>query len=137
MPPLDRAALGRARDLAAAAARAPNDLILAWFRFPGLTVESKADGTPVTAADRDAELTIRRCLRESSEFGGFPILGEEGGQDGQVGEYRWIVDPIDGTRGFARGLPTFGTLVALEETARDRALVGAIHLPLTNETLAA
>jgi histidinol-phosphatase len=137
MTPLDAAALGRARDLAAAAARAPSDLILAWFRLAGLPVESKADGTPVTAADREAELTIRRCLRGSSEFGGLPILGEEGGQEGQVGEYRWIVDPIDGTRGFARGLPTFGTLVALEETALRRALVGVIHLPLTNETLAA
>lgn len=137
MTQLDAAALRRARDLAAAAARAPSDLILAAFRSAALAVESKADGTPVTAADREAEMTIRRCLRGSAEFGSFPILGEEGGQDGQGGDYRWIVDPIDGTRGFARGLPTFGTLVALEETALHRALVGVIHLPLTNETLSA
>jgi len=137
MTQLDAAALRRACDLAAAAARAPSDLILAAFRSAALAVEFKADGTPVTAADREAETTIRHCLRGSAEFGSIPILGEEGGQDGPVGDYRWIVDPIDGTRGFARGLPTFGTLVALEETALRRALVGVIHLPLTNETLSA
>jgi histidinol-phosphatase len=137
MPLLDAAALGRARDLAVSAARAPREIILAGFRSAALVVEAKGDGTPVTAADREAELAIRRSLRGSSEFGGFGILGEEGGSDGEAGEYRWIVDPIDGTRGFARGLPTFGTLVALEETTSERALVGVIHLPLTDETLAA
>src|SRR4029453_3521694 len=112
------------------------EIILAGFRSAALLVEAKGDGTPVTAADREAELAIRRSLRGSSEFGGFGILGEEGGSDGEAGEYRWIVDPIDGTRGFARGLPTFGTLIALEETTSERALIGVIHLPLTDETLA-
>jgi histidinol phosphatase-like enzyme (inositol monophosphatase family) len=136
MPLLNAAALGRARDLAVRAARAPREIILASFRSTTLVVESKGDGTPVTAADREAELAIRHCLRGSSEFGRFGILGEEGGADGEEGRYRWIVDPIDGTRGFARGLPTFGTLIALEETTSERALIGVIHLPLTDETLA-
>ncbi len=137
MPLLDAAALGRARDLAVAAASAPRDLILAGFRSPSLAVEAKPDGTPVTPADREAEAVIRRRLRASAEFGGFPVLGEEAGLEGGPAEYRWIVDPIDGTRAFSRGLPTFGTLVALEETASQRALVGVIHLPVTAETLAA
>ncbi len=137
MPALDAAALTRARDLAVAAAIAPRDLILAGFHSTSLAIEAKADGSPVTAADREAEAVIRGRLRGSAEFGEFGILGEEGGLEGGPAEYRWIVDPIDGTRGFSRGLPTFGTLVALEETASHRALVGVIHLPVTAETLAA
>lgn len=133
---LDERALARARDLAVAAARAPRDIILAAFRSPELAVEAKGDGTPVTAADRSAEALIRARLRESTEFGAFGILGEEGGEDEGAAPYRWLVDPIDGTRSFARGLPTFGTIVALEERNSGRPLVGVIHLPVTDETLA-
>lgn len=136
MTAADAGALARARDLAAAAARAPRELILARFRAPDLPVETKPDGTPVTAADRAAEAAIRQRLRASAEFGMFEILGEEGGAQGAPGDCRWLIDPIDGTRGFARGIPTFGTIVALEERGSGRALVGAIHLPVTNETLA-
>jgi len=120
-----------------AAATAPAPLILAAFRSPALATEAKADGTPVTAADREAEATIRAALRRAGEWGTLEILGEEGGADGEPGPLRWIIDPIDGTRAFARGLPTFGTIVALEETASRRALVGVIHLPAAGETLAA
>jgi histidinol-phosphatase len=133
---LDAAALARARDLAAAAARAPREAILAGFRAPSLGVETKADGSPVTATDRAAEAIVRDRLRTSSDFGGFEILGEEGGTESGSGGYRWVVDPIDGTRAFARKLPTFGTIVALEERGSGRAVVGAIHLPVTDETLA-
>jgi histidinol phosphatase-like enzyme (inositol monophosphatase family) len=134
---VDSAALARARDLAIAAARAPRDLILARFRAPDLAVETKADGSPVTAADRNAETIIRDQLRASAEFGRLEILGEEAGTDPGSGEHRWLIDPIDGTRAFARGIPTFGTIVALEERQSGRGLVGAIHLPVTGETLAA
>jgi histidinol phosphatase-like enzyme (inositol monophosphatase family) len=133
---LDPAALARARDLAVAAARAPRELILERFRSSGLGVETKPDGSPVTAADRAAEAIIRARLRGSAEFGGFGILAEEGGAEPGSGRYRWVVDPIDGTRGFARGIPTFGTIVALEERDSGEALVGVIHLPVTDETLA-
>ncbi len=136
MTGLDPAALERARDLAVAAARSPRELILRAFRAPDLKVETKPDGTPVTVADCAAEGTIRRRLLESGEFGTFEIFGEEGGLEGGPAPYRWLIDPIDGTRGFARGLPTFGTIVALEERASGRGLVGVIHLPLTDETLA-
>lgn len=133
---LDTAALAGARDLAVAAARAPRDLILARFRAPDLGVETKADGSPVTPADRAAEAIIRDRLRSSAELGRFVILGEEDGAEPGAGGCRWLIDPIDGTRAFARGLPTFGTIVALEERASGQGLVGVIHLPVTDETLA-
>ena len=135
--PTDLAALARARDLAITAAAAPRDAILAHFRSAELATEIKPDGSPVTPADLEAEIAIRARLRASAEFGGFAILGEEAGLAGEATPYRWIVDPIDGTRAFVRGLPTFGTIVALEETASARAVVGVIHLPATGETLAA
>jgi histidinol-phosphatase len=134
---MDRDRLARALALAVAAARAPRARILSTFRSPALRAEAKADGSPVTAADHDAERIVRETLRASPEFGGFEILGEEAGLDGSGSRYRWIIDPIDGTRAYTRGLPTFGTIVALEETATERALVGVIHLPATGETVSA
>jgi histidinol-phosphatase len=130
-------ALARAMELAIAAVLAPRSRILASFRSPDLRAEAKADGSPVTAADRDAERIVRETIRASREFGSLQILGEEAGLDGAPGVYRWIIDPIDGTRAFARGLPTFGTIVALEERATGHALVGAIHLPASAETVSA
>jgi histidinol-phosphatase len=77
----------------------------------GLAIETKPDLTPVTEADRAVEVELRRILAE--ERPGDAILGEEGGADG-AGVRRWIVDPIDGTRNYARGIPVWATLVALE-----------------------
>ena len=129
--------LARALELAVAAALAPHARILASFRSPALRAEAKLDGSPVTAADRDAERIVRETLRASPEFGGFEILGEEAGLEGEATAYRWIIDPIDGTRAYTRGLPTFGTIVALEERSSGRALVGVIHLPHGGETVSA
>jgi histidinol-phosphatase len=136
-PPMDRDRLARALDLAVTAVTAPRARILATFRSPELRAEAKADGSPVTAADRDAERIVRETLRASAEFGELQVLGEEGGLEGAASAYRWIIDPIDGTRAYTRGLPTFGTIVALEESASGRALVGAIHLPASGETVSA
>ncbi len=133
----DPAVLTRALDLAMKAAAEPRDAILAHFRSAQLATQLKPDGSPVTRADLEAETAIRALLRASAEFGGFGILGEEAGLTGEPTPCQWIIDPIDGTRAFVRGLPTFGTIVALEETASARALVGAIHLPVTGETLGA
>jgi histidinol-phosphatase len=77
----------------------------------GLTIETKPDLTPVTEADRAVEVELRRML--AAERAGDAILGEEGGADG-AGSRRWILDPIDGTRNYARGVPVWATLVALE-----------------------
>jgi histidinol-phosphatase len=80
----------------------------------GLAIETKSDLTPVTEADRAVETELRRML--TAERPGDAILGEEQGVSSVGGERRWILDPIDGTRSYARGIPTWATLVALEES---------------------
>jgi histidinol-phosphatase len=77
----------------------------------GLAIETKPDLTPVTEADREVEAELRRML--GGERSGDAVLGEEGGAAG-TGARRWILDPIDGTRNYARGIPVWGTLIALE-----------------------
>jgi histidinol-phosphatase len=123
--------------LARRAATAPAEMILAGFRNPQLQVDLKADGSVVTASDRESERLIRQIVASA---GPWPLLGEEFG----LGElpiaessHRWVLDPIDGTLGYTRGLPTFGTLLAFESTEPQRALVGAIHLPAAAETYSA
>lgn len=80
---------------------------------------TKADGTPVTAADKECERIIREAI--ASRFPNDAILGEEEGESAGAGasadgkKRKWIVDPIDGTYGYARGIPFFATLLALEE----------------------
>lgn len=78
----------------------------------GLTVETKADLTPVTEADRQIEADLRKML--AAERPGDAILGEEEGASAG-GARRWVIDPIDGTRNYSRGVPVWATLVALEE----------------------
>jgi histidinol-phosphatase len=91
----------------------------------GLAIESKADLTPVTVADRAVEAELRRLL--ASERPNDAILGEEGGVSG-ISERRWILDPIDATRNYARGNPVWATLVALEESGEVR--LGVVSAPL-------
>lgn len=98
-------------------------IALEGFR-PGVPFETKADGTPVTALDRRIEEVLRGEIART--FPGDAVLGEEGGASGD-GERRWIIDPIDGTQSYARGIPAFATLVALEEGGR--AVVGAASAP--------
>src|SRR5215468_383946 len=120
---LDRA-LAVAREGVAAAGA----IALAHMRR-GIVVESKPDLSPVTAADRAAEDEIVAIIR-----GAFPdhaILGEEGGARGG-GAARWIVDPIDGTRGFARGGMMWGPMVALE--VDGELVAGALALPALGRT---
>jgi histidinol-phosphatase len=98
-------------------------LTLARFRAADLRVETKSDLTPVTDADRAVERAIRE--RVARERPGDGVFGEEEGDDG--GATRWIVDPIDGTRNFSRGIPVWATLLALE---RDGELVlGVVSAP--------
>jgi histidinol-phosphatase len=117
-------ALAVARDAIGAAGAAA----LAHLRR-GVVVELKPDLSHVTAADRDAEEEIVRIIRAA--FPDHAILGEEGGARG-TGDVRWIVDPIDGTRGFARGGVMWGPMIALE--ARGELVVGAIALPALGRT---
>jgi histidinol-phosphatase len=119
--------LDRILELAKRAALAPSDRIMSGFRSPALAVEQKADHSPVTAFDRESEQHIRQILQSDPQIQ-WPVLGEEFGGDTAGSPYRWLVDPIDGTMPFSRGLPFFGTLVAFEETGKQ-SLVGAIQLP--------
>ncbi len=82
------------------------------FRAPDLRTETKADKSPVTEADRAAEQTIRQHLATARP--GDAVIGEEYGSEGG-GRRRWIVDPIDGTQNYVRGVPVWATLLALEE----------------------
>jgi histidinol-phosphatase len=124
--------LARYLDLAVQAAAATSPQILSGFRNPNLLVERKADGSPVTPFDREAEQQIRKILASEADAV-WPVLGEEFGGDTEGSPYRWVVDPIDGTMPFSRGLPYFGTLIALDQVAPRRALVGVIQLPAFGE----
>jgi histidinol-phosphatase len=97
-------------ELAFRLADAADAISLPRFRT-GLAIETKPDLTPVTEADRAVEAEIRRIL--TAERPGDAVLGEEEGAIGS-GARRWIVDPIDGTRNYSRGIPVWATLVALE-----------------------
>jgi myo-inositol-1(or 4)-monophosphatase len=120
MPGLDFEAIARAAEAAADAARAE---VLP--RFRAVPVETKADGSPVTEADRAAERAIRERLRAA--FPGFAIHGEEYGVEGEGDGPCWMVDPIDGTIGFSRGIPLFATLIALLDEGVP--VFGLIDLP--------
>ncbi|MCB2224005.1 MAG: histidinol-phosphatase [Actinobacteria bacterium] len=104
-------------DLADAAA-------LPLFRSSGLQVDTKPDATPVTEADRGAERAIRD--RIAAERPGHGVVGEEYGTEGGD-EVRWILDPIDGTMNFVRGIPVWGSLIALE--AGGEIQVGVVSAP--------
>lgn len=94
-----------------------------------LAMDIKSDGSPVTAIDRAVEKALREILaRESPDHG---VLGEEFGPEGLDREYVWVLDPIDGTKHFAAGLPTFGVLIAL--CRNQRPVLGIIEQPLTGE----
>ncbi len=99
----------------------------------GLPVDRKADGSPVTDADRGAEQLARDWLERRFPEDG--ILGEEFGTLRPGAKRRWILDPIDGTRSFVRGVPLWGTLVAVAEG--ERVLVGAAVFPALGESLVA
>ncbi len=95
--------------------------------------QSKSDGTPVTLADAAAEALLREGIRRRFPHDG--ILGEEEGEEPGTSGYRWILDPIDGTRSFMRGVPLYAVLVGLERGGEPS--LGVIHLPALDETVSA
>ena len=111
-----------ARAAEAAADRARSEVMP---RFRAVEVETKSDGSPVTEADRAAERAIRAVLREATPD--FRIVGEELGEEGAPEGPTWLVDPIDGTVAFSRGIPLFSTLIALVEDGEP--VLGLIDLP--------
>ncbi len=113
-------------------ARKAGEITLRYFQRR-IAVETKADTTPVTVADREAEAHIRQAIE--SRFPHDGIVGEEFGETRAQAKRRWIIDPIDGTFSFIRGVPLYGVLIGMEQ--EDEPMVGVIHLPALNETLAA
>jgi len=100
----------------------------------GLRPDFKADDTPVTAADRAAEEFIR--LEIEKRYPGHDILGEEFGGSGEGGsDFRWIIDPIDGTKSFLRGVPLYAVLIGLEH--EGRIITGAAYCPPLDEMVCA
>jgi histidinol-phosphatase len=98
------------------------------FRAADLAIETKPDLTPVTEADRAVEQALRKRIAE--ERPGHGVVGEEFGADDR-GQARWIIDPIDGTKNYLRGIPVFATLIALE---RDGVLaVGVVSAPALHQ----
>ena len=111
-----------------AAADAAGEVIRPFFRT-SVPADQKADQSPVTIADRNAELAMRAVLAQRCPDHG--ILGEEFGLERPDAARRWVLDPIDGTRAFITGRPTFGTLAALLQG--DTPLLGLIDQPVTGE----
>ena len=95
----------------------------------GVSVERKADNSPVTIADQNAERLLRKRIAEA--FPNDSILGEEFGEsDGDSG-FRWILDPIDGTKSFISGVPLYGTMVGVERD--DQPCIGFVYIPALDE----
>lgn len=122
-------------DFAVDAARQAGALTMEHFQQPDLAVERKSDGTPVTAADTEAERLLRGLI--SARFPDDAVLGEEGGLEkaseaspGGSGRL-WVIDPIDGTKAFTQGVPLFSNLVALID--EHGPAVGVINLPALGE----
>ena len=116
-------------DAAVDAATKASQLALRYYDS-NVAVEWKGDQSPVTVADREAEQLLRKAL-----LGAFPgdgILGEEFGDQPGTSGFRWIVDPVDGTRSFVRGVPIWGTLVGLEY--QGETIAGVVVAPALGHT---
>lgn len=109
-------------------------LTLGYFGTEAARPEFKADETPVTVADREAERLIR--ARIGGRYPSHAIVGEEfGAEEGEDADHRWILDPIDGTKAFVRGVPLYGVLIGLE--IEGVCEVGAAYFPALDEMLCA
>jgi histidinol phosphatase-like enzyme (inositol monophosphatase family) len=116
-------------DLAVAIAREAGDLTMRYFRVSDLVVDRKADNSPVTRADREAEELM--CERLASACPDDAIVGEEfGSREGSSG-FTWYLDPIDGTHSFVHGVPLFGNMLGLEHG--DQAAAGILMFPALHE----
>ncbi|NIR50599.1 histidinol-phosphatase, partial [candidate division KSB1 bacterium] len=107
------------------------EIIRQYFRTP-FSVENKRDASPVTIADRKAEEVMRELIMK--EFPQHGIIGEEADNHQSDAEYKWVLDPIDGTLNFICGGWMFGTLIALLQ--ENEPILGVIHQPILNELVA-
>lgn len=114
--------------LAEALADAAGGVVRRYFRQK-IAIDQKGDLTPVTIADREAEVAMRRLIAE--RFPDHGIIGEEHGPTRPEAPYVWVLDPIDGTKSFISGIPLFGTLIAL--AFEGRPVLGVIDQPILGE----
>lgn len=118
-------------NFALAVAAEASELILGYYQRSDLVVDSKRDASPVTEADRGAEQLIRKRLAET--YPADAILGEEFGEQPGTSGYRWILDPVDGTKSFIHGVPLFGTLIGVEY--QGECVVGVCRNPPLQEVV--
>lgn len=116
-------------DAAIQLTQAAGRFTLDYFNQPNLQVETKADQSPVTLADKGAEELIRKGILE--RFADDAIFGEEFGKQEGTSGFEWIIDPIDGTKSFIHGVPLYGTLLAV--TDAQGPFIGVVHTPATGE----
>jgi inositol-phosphate phosphatase/L-galactose 1-phosphate phosphatase/histidinol-phosphatase len=109
-------------------ADAARPVVRKYYRTP-VAVDVKADASPVTIADREVERTMRDIL--NAELPDHGILGEEHGRENIDAEYLWVLDPIDGTKSFISGKPSFTTLIAL--CHKGKPVIGIIDQAITDE----
>lgn len=128
--PADPAVAERLR-AAVEVAREAGEITLRHFQSTSLGVERKGDDSPVTVADRASEQHLRERIRRLFPDDG--IVGEEFGETPGASPYRWVLDPIDGTKTFIQGVPLYGTLVGIESGGNG--IAGVIHLPALAETV--
>ncbi len=117
-------------DLALSAAREAGEITLRHFQ-KNPPVEIKTDLSPVTIADRESERVLRQRIEQ--RFPEHGIVGEEFGAVRETAIYKWMLDPIDGTLSFIRGVPLYGVMVGLEMGGQP--LLGVVHLPALGETV--
>jgi len=118
-------------DFAVSIAREAGELTLGWFEAPGLDVVRKIDGSPVTEADQEAERLLRDRITVAHPDDS--VIGEEGDDTSGSSGRTWILDPIDGTESFIRGVPLYGNLVALVDEYGPA--VGVVNLPALGECI--
>lgn len=116
------------RNLAEELADCARPILRKYFR-QRLAIDDKADDSPVTIADREAEAAMRKILQSRAK--GHGIIGEEYGKENEGADYVWVMDPIDGTKSFITGRPLFGTLIALLKEGKP--ILGIIDMPILDE----
>ncbi len=122
-------------ELAQQIAKSAGQLTLQWFQTNNFEVEKKADESPLTIADREAEKHLREQI--ARHFPDDTIVGEEFGTTEGTTPWRWILDPIDGTKSFISGVPLYGTMVAVDRSTdepdeRD-CVIGCVYIPGLDE----
>lgn len=128
---VDPTVLKQRLDFAVDAARQASDYILKYYQASDLAVELKSDQSPVTVADRGAEELLRELILAAFPDDG--VLGEEFPETPGRNGFRWILDPIDGTKSFVHGVPLFGTLIGLE--FEKESLLGVCRFPALDEVV--